>query len=79
MNDIDWTDSKIIAAIVTGLLAILGTVVATLLKRSRDGKRQNSILSKDVQQIQTDGNIHIGDSSGKPSSPKKKRTDTPKP
>jgi len=70
MSQIDWTSPQIVAAVIAGVLALAGTVLAAVFIRSRvkktdDSQRQVTAFSKDIDQKQAGRDLVIGRSDDK--------------
>lgn len=64
MSAIDWSSPQVGAAIVGGIIALLAAVTTALIQRAKSkekaaGQSQQALLSKDVQQVQAQGDVTI--------------------
>lgn len=59
MKMIDWGNPVVIGALISGGLALIGTVLTMLFRKSGGNKKQSSILSQNVSQVQGEGDITV--------------------
>lgn len=65
ISTIDWSSPQIVAACITGGVALVAALLAWYTSRKKssdkgDNQAQTALFSKDVQQIQAKGDVNIG-------------------